>query len=63
MVSVVELAPSKRCTCYHCKSVLEYRWTDITSEYIRDYGGGGDTYYRIVCPVCNLKNNVPNWRN
>lgn len=61
MVKVVEQAPHKRTTCYHCRSVLEYNYADITEEYVRDYGGGGDTYYRIVCPVCDLKNNVGSW--
>lgn len=62
MVSVVQAAPAKRVTCYHCRSVLEYSYSDITEEYVRDYGGGGDTYYRITCPVCSLKNNVGRWK-
>lgn len=61
MVRVVEQAPSKLTTCYHCRATLEYNYADITSENVRDYGGGSDTYYRIVCPVCNLKNNVKSW--
>lgn len=62
MVQVVQAAPAKRVTCYHCASILEYNYADITQEHVRDYGGGSDTYYRIVCPVCQLKNNVPMWR-
>lgn len=62
MVKVVEEAPAKRTTCYNCRSVLEYVFSDITKELVRDYDGGSDTYYRIVCPVCNLKNNVSRWR-
>jgi hypothetical protein len=62
MVKVVEVAPSKRTTCYNCRAVLEYNFSDITEEYVRGWDGGGDTYYRIVCPVCNLKNNVSSWR-
>jgi hypothetical protein len=62
MVQVIQAAPSKRVTCYNCRSVLEYNFHDITEEYMLDWGGGGDTYYRIVCPVCKLKNNVPLWR-
>lgn len=62
MVQVVEMAPAKRTTCYNCRATLEYNFHDISKEYVRDYGGGGDTYYRIVCPVCNLKNNVQQWR-
>lgn len=61
MVQVIQAAPAKRTTCYHCRSVLEYNYADITPESVRDYGGGSDTYYRIVCPVCKLKNNVPRW--
>jgi ribosomal protein S27E len=62
MVQVVQAAPAKRCTCRVCASVLEYHYHDITSEYIRDYGGGGDTYYRITCPVCQSLNNVSKWK-
>lgn len=62
MVKVIESAPAKRITCYNCRATLEYSYADITEEYVRDYGGGGDTYYRIVCPACNLKNNVSRWR-
>lgn len=62
MVKVVEQAPAKRTTCYNCRSILEYSFSDITEEYVRDWDGGGDTYYRIVCPACNLKNNVSRWR-
>lgn len=62
MVQVVQAAPAKRCTCYHCGSVLEYNYHDITEEYVRDFGGGSDTYYRIICPVCSLKNNVSRWK-
>lgn len=62
MVKVVEVAPAKRTTCYNCRAVLEYVFSDITKERVRDWDGYGDTYYRITCPVCNLKNNVPLWR-
>lgn len=62
MVKVVEVAPAKRATCYNCRAILEYTYGDITEEYVRDWDGGGDTYYRIICPVCNLKNNVSRWR-
>lgn len=62
MVKVVEQAPAKRCTCYHCKAVLEYNYSDITEEFFLDYDGGGDTVYRITCPACGLKNNVSRWK-
>lgn len=62
MVKVVESAPSRRITCYNCRSILEYSFRDIKSEYVRDYDGGGDTVHRIVCPECNLNNNVPRFR-
>lgn len=62
MVTLVQAAPSKRITCYNCRSILEYNYADITEEYVRDYGGVGDTYYRIICPACQLKNNVPRWK-
>jgi RNase P subunit RPR2 len=62
MVKVVDGPPVRRTTCYNCRSTLEYSFRDITSEYVRDYDMGGDTYHRIVCPECNLKNNVPRFR-
>lgn len=62
MVEVVEQAPSKRTTCRNCGSVLKYHYADITEEYVRDYGGGGDTVYRICCPVCRTTNSVGRWR-
>jgi RNase P subunit RPR2 len=62
MVKVVQVAPAKRTTCYNCRAILEYEFSDITKEYQRDWDGGGDTYYRITCPNCQLKNNVPLWR-
>jgi len=62
MVKVVEVAAAKRTTCYNCRAILEYNFSDIAEECVRDYTGCSDTYYRIVCPVCNLKNNVSRWR-
>lgn len=62
MVQVIESPPQRRTTCYNCRAILEYTFRDITSEYVKDWDGGGETYYRIVCPVCNLKNNVPRFR-
>lgn len=62
MVKVVEQAASKRFTCGKCGSILEYGYHDVTEEYIRDCGGGGDTYYRVLCPVCLSKNNVSRWK-
>lgn len=61
MVRVVEKAASKQTICYNCKSKLEYEFGDIKVESVRDYTGCSDTYYRIVCPVCMLKNNVSRW--
>lgn len=61
MVRVVSAPPVKQCNCPTCQAVLEYSFADIREEYIRDYGGGGDTYYRITCPNCDKVMNVSRW--
>lgn len=53
MVKVVEVAQTKRTTCYNCKSILEYGYSDITTTYERDYTGSGDKVHRIHCPICS----------
>lgn len=58
MVKIVEYAQSKRTTCYHCKTVLEYQFTDITTTFERDYTGCGEKVHRITCPVCSAKPTV-----
>lgn len=40
-------------TCPQCSSKLEYTLSEVTYSYVRDYGGGGDDYNYIICPVCN----------
>ncbi len=62
VVRVVEAPQAKRTTCNRCRSVLEYSYYDIREEFIRDYDGTGDTYYRITCPACAAVNNVSRWR-
>jgi RNase P subunit RPR2 len=60
MVQIVGKDPGvvKRVTCRKCASILEYTEMEVTEEYIREYGGGGDTYRRIRCPCCNNKQDV-----
>lgn len=42
----------KHTSCKNCASKLEYIQADVQSQYVTDYGGGGDTYYWIICPKC-----------
>jgi len=59
MVSVVSLARAKTCTCYNCKTVLEYTYSDMKFSFEKDYTGCGDRVARIVCPVCHVQPAVP----
>lgn len=62
MVEVVQVAPPKECKCWNCKATLKYVFADIKTEYSRDYTyGGGDTHYRITCPVCSKDVTVGKW--
>jgi DNA-directed RNA polymerase subunit RPC12/RpoP len=62
MVTVVSTTPHasvvKETICRNCGSTLQYVPADIKKEIHRDYGGGSDTYYHIVCPPCGDKVNV-----
>ena len=62
MVRIVKVEPHptvvKEAICKGCGATLEYVPNEVVSEYHRDYDGGGDTYYHIVCPNCNKKVNV-----
>jgi DNA-directed RNA polymerase subunit RPC12/RpoP len=55
MVTVVSTVPHpsvvKEVVCRNCGATLSYVPADIN----RDYGGGSDTYYHIVCPPCGHK--------
>lgn len=44
--------------CRNCGSVLEYFPVDVLSKDFKDYDGGNDTRYWIVCPTCNQKVDV-----
>lgn len=61
MVRVVEQPSTKRCTCYNCKAVLEYSYSDIRVKLERDYTGDGETVYRIQCPNCGQCPSVSKW--
>lgn len=41
-----------------CGRLLEASFTDIHSGTHKDYGGGTDTYYYIICPKCGAKTEV-----
>lgn len=59
MVQIVRMAEDKQVTCYQCKSVLSYKYTDMEFSIQRDYSGGCDRVARITCPVCGCKPQVP----
>ena len=44
--------------CKGCGALLEVNGLDIKSGVSHDYGGGSDTYYYIICPVCGAKTEV-----
>lgn len=41
-----------------CGALLEVTGLDIKSGIHHDYGGGSDTYYYVICPVCGAKTEV-----
>ena len=47
-------------TCKTCASIIEYTKDEVKSFTHRDYGGGSDTYYHIVCPKCDEEVYVKN---
>ena len=64
MVRIVKVDPHptvvKEVVCRNCGATLSYVPQDVASRYVRDYGGGGDTYSHIMCPNCNKQVGVPN---
>lgn len=60
-VQVVQTAPARECKCGNCKATLKYEFADIKAEYSRDYDGGGDWCYTIVCPACRKPVFVHKW--
>ena len=41
-----------------CGALLEANQLDVVSAIHYDYGGGSDTYYYVVCPICGCKTEV-----
>ena len=54
MVTIVQTAPQKQCTCGNCKAVLSYSYQDMRfSLENSDYTGTSrERVARIVCPAC-----------
>lgn len=42
----------KQITCRKCSAIVTYVPNEIVKRYIKDYGGGGDTWKYIQCPNC-----------
>lgn len=42
----------RRTQCRECYVKVEYSPEEVTSNYVTDYGGDGDTIYCIPCPKC-----------
>lgn len=38
--------------CKHCGILFGFTPHEAKERYIKDYGGGGDTYLEINCPGC-----------
>lgn len=57
MVTIVKTEPHpsvvKEVVCRNCGVTLSYVPNDVVSRYVKDYGGGGDTYKHIKCPNCS----------
>lgn len=51
---------TRQVVCTSCGSTLEYVPLDVTSAVYKDYGGGSDTYYHVICPNCSNKVEVGN---
>lgn len=57
MVQVVQ-SRTFQCTCYKCKSVLEYQYSEVKQGIDCGYDGSRDAYQYIVCPVCQSRATV-----
>lgn len=42
----------KEITCSACAARLRYTESDVKNRIERDYGGGSDTVFYIMCPRC-----------
>lgn len=45
--------------CHNCGVKFGYTLSEARKRYIRDYGGGGDTYLEVNCPNCGKLNQQP----
>jgi RNase P subunit RPR2 len=63
MVKVVgeDHSAIKRITCRHCAARLEYVPRDVQEINSKDYSGGSDGYFYIVCPRCNHEVIISSW--
>lgn len=52
MVIKVISTPNREATCWKCKSVLSYKYSDLRQERFSDYGGGSELCKGFNCPVC-----------
>ena len=41
-----------------CGSNLEVHLEDVYQTTSTDYGGGTDSYYTIMCPVCSVETDI-----
>lgn len=62
MVKVVAEDPNatKRVTCKHCASVLEYTLSEVIAEPVHDYTGDIELHHYIQCPKCGYEITVKN---
>lgn len=48
----IDKKKAKRITHNECGAVIEYFQSEVKSFLHKDYGGGSDTVYYIICPNC-----------
>lgn len=42
--------------CHSCGVKFGFTLHEAIKRYIKDYGGGGDTYLEVNCPSCGTLN-------
>lgn len=59
MAKVIGKAPQalRQCICHQCASIIEYSLNEVNSFVEKDYGGGSEVVYYIICPGCSKKVN------
>lgn len=43
----------RKTVCQHCGVKFGFTLNEARERYIRDWGGGGETYLEVNCPGCS----------